>query len=197
MIPVLLLAVILQGILEMIEAVIGVILDFITDPIGFVCEVARKTWNGFSDLFDIGTYKAPDPELITIEVPTSYIDSMKSKIEQNAIELDRAGIDDLLLKKLVLTSFKGAATNATEVAMLVSDEEYNQLNDELSGDNYYRMKMDDADGNKQKYIATKGIVDVWMNVDDEDDDLKQMIPYTKATYQKIVDEYNKEEERRL
>ena len=90
-VAVMLFVIILQGIWEMILAVIDAIIDFITNFADYIKEWAREGWNFVNELFDTSLYDPPDPEIITIVIPTSYVEDMKSSITKGNVDLKKAG----------------------------------------------------------------------------------------------------------
>jgi len=185
-----LVVIILNGIIEMIMAVVDAIIDFLSNPFEFIGNALRVAGNAISNFLNLSYYDPPDTvDNILMPVSLSYIDNMKQSIEAKGVDVDAAGIEDLTLKKMVLTSFKTVATNTTEVAIEATDEEYRQFRSKSSGDNFYRREEEDNDGNKKKYICTQGIVSIQTEI--SPGRFEEMYCFTQESLDEIEKDYQR------
>ena len=148
---------IIEAIIEFIKALIGAIinaiLDFLEDPIGFL----RDRWAdfvnflgtvGLGDSFDPTKFESERTEP-SIIVPQTKFEEMKKNLE-NAINRNTAGLDDIMLKKMFLTYYRGFYLSDTDVLMELTEDEA----DTISSRDAYPFKI--VEGNEEEGIGEEG-----------------------------------------
>ena len=183
-----LVALIWEGIVAIISQILQSIADFFANIWDYVKEGARKFSNGINQMLNNHDYNAPESEDVTITLPEDMVQQIKNDLDRKGVNLEKAGLEDLTLRKMILTAYRTMATKETEVCMIISDEEYKELKDEGSSSGFYRMKMKDNSGQERKYMATKGIVRLKIMMNNSK---KKMYCYTEETLKKIKKDFEK------
>lgn len=120
---------IFESIIETIYNILFGILDFLADPLDVLRNIGHNIVNYFSSMFN-GKF---DPQYIEkmqprqlIEISQKQFEDMKDSIDPS-IDKAAMGLDDAMLKKMLLTYHTGKYSHNADIIIELTKEEYNTL----------------------------------------------------------------------
>lgn len=155
---------ILQIIIAIVKAIIQAIINFLTDPLGTISRGWAKFTNWFSSLtgwgddFDPEAYsdKRVDPNIV---ISKEQFDNMKQQLD-NAINRNTAGLDDYMLKRMILAYYRGLYLKDTNILIEIEDNEISAT-DEIAPFSIIKGDSDKGMGEDgKKYLKAKGSLKV-------------------------------------
>lgn len=148
---------IIQGIIDIVVGIVNGIMDLITNPIATIVKIAKGVSNGLSYLFDGESWTPEvDPCEFTIILEEEQVEQMKEQITEQAIDLQKASLTDIVIKKMMLVNYMTITTSDTEVGIPISKEDYDNR---TNSNTFSYWEGDDNKGLRgQYYMSTHGIV---------------------------------------
>lgn len=183
---------IIDGIIKIIEGVVTSIIEFLRHPLQSI-KVGLGTWNNFwNKLWGSGKFD-PDEYLKhrvnpSIVIGEEQFNEMKTSLEQ-AIDMKAAGLDDLTIKKMLLSYYRSAYLTDTNILMALTEEECKNSGVDIT-EIFLKKEIDLSPfkiilGDKDEgigedgaiYLKTKGIVSLkYLGADSERDTLYYYTP---------------------
>lgn len=162
---------IIDGIISIITGVITSIItniaDFLSNPFKFVSSKWATFTNfldrtiGVGDEFNENEYEDARKNLeASVVINETDFDNMKSALE-GKISQAATGLDDIMLKKMLLAYYRGLYLTDTNVLMELSDEDLKADDDEFKP--FSKVKGDEDVGRGEDgkwYLQTKGMVEI-------------------------------------
>lgn len=190
---------VLEGIVELILKVLGdilnAIIDFLKNPIKWIGKVVASFTNFLESHlidgnFDPDEYENARPNLdATIEISQSVFEDMRDSLDA-AVDRDAAGVglDDIMLKKMLLAYYSGVYFDDTNIIIELSKEDlvYILLNGDQCIEPFEVKEGDEDEGfgsDDVKYLCGRGKIDVKLYNSSTD-----IIYYPTEMLKKIYDE---------
>lgn len=151
LIPACYLVIIQEGILTVITDVVNNVMGFLSNPAEYAVKMWKGASNQISSIFGIGSYQLPESNQITIILKDDDVKTIKEQIESQAIETDKVGLTDDLIKKMILVNYMTSCTDFTEVGLPLGEDEVKalyekglQFHSELTGNHKIVLKCNDG-----------------------------------------------------
>lgn len=125
------LVIVQEGILSVVSDVVNDIMDFINNPQSAIAEIWRGASNSVSFMFNFGSYTPPESTGFIIMLEDNQIETIKQRIEDGAIETQRAGLTDVMLKKMILVNYMTTSTIDTEIGLPLDESQLQEIVEEL------------------------------------------------------------------
>lgn len=115
-----------QSILNLISGFVQGILNFLADPVSFIANSAYKVSNWLAKELG-GDFNALIHNWVKqeqlVKIGLNEFNSMKEELKNSKIKVEEVGLDDIMLKKMILSYNTGLYSNKADIVIALSDEE--------------------------------------------------------------------------